>query len=266
MRSLYEPGSTQKAVTVSAALEEGIVDWDTQYLVEDQIEVVKGACDDGNEVEWGCFTDFSPHPPETLTVRDCVRLSSNVCTVKIGEDLGESHLVAYLDAFGYGARTGIDYPGEAKGTVNLPRGCSTCPASASIGYSLSVSPLLMASVYATIANDGIRMEPRMVTGIVDSEGMTEPPRRPSQRVLSASTSRLVRLMLKSVVDSGNGNQGGRTRLHGWREDGHHEEVRLHPGDLYRQLRGQLRRNGSRGGSRTRDSGRGRCAEGRCVDT
>ena len=206
VRSLYEPGSTQKAVTVSAALEEGVVDWDTPYLVEDQIEVVEGACEDGNEVEWGCFTDFSPHPPETLTVRDCVRLSSNVCTVKIGQDLGENHLVAYLDAFGYGARTGIDYPGEAKGTVNLPHGCSTCPASASIGYSLSVSPLLMASVYATIANGGIRMEPRMVTGIQDSEGMTEPPRRPSQRVLSASTSRLVRLMLKSVVDSGTGTR------------------------------------------------------------
>ena len=204
--SLYEPGSTQKAVTVSAALEEGIVDWDTQYLVDDRIEVVDGACEDGNEVEWGCFTDFSPHPPEILTVRDCVRLSSNVCTVQIGQDLGRGHLLDYLDAFGYGTRTGVDFPGEARGTVNLPRGCSTCPASASIGYSLSVSPLQMASVYATIANDGVRMEPRFVTGIVDADGVTRPPQKPSQRVLSGSTSRLVRLMLKSVVDSGTGTK------------------------------------------------------------
>ena len=206
VRSLYEPGSTQKAVTVSAALEEGIVDWDTQYLVHDRIEVVEGACEEGDEVEWGCFTDFSPHPPEVLTVRDCVRFSSNVCTVKIGQDLGEYHLAAYLDSFGYGAETGIDFPGEARGTVNLPRGCSTCPASASIGYSLSVSPLQMASVYATIANGGVRMEPRLVTGIVNGDGLTQPPRKPSQRVLSDSTSRLVRLMLKAVVDSGTGTR------------------------------------------------------------
>ena len=206
VRSLYEPGSTQKAVTVSAALEEGIVDWDTQYLVHDKIEVVEGACADNDEVEWGCFTDFSPHPPEVLTVRDCVRRSSNVCTVKIGQDLGKSHLVAYLDAFGYGAHTGIDFPGEAKGTVNLPRGCSTCPASASIGYSLSVSPLQMASVYATIANDGVRLEPRLVTGIVNGDGVTTPPQKQPHRVLSDSTSRLVRLMLKAVVDSGTGTR------------------------------------------------------------
>lgn len=206
VRSLYEPGSTQKAVTVSAALEEGIVDWDTQYLVHDEIEVVEGACDDSGVVEWGCFTDFSPHPPEVLTVRDCVRLSSNVCTVKIGQDLGKGHLVSYLDAFGYGARTGIDFPGEAKGTVNLPNGCSTCPASASIGYSLSVSPLQMASVYATIANGGVRLEPRLVTGIVNEYGVAEPPHTPPRRVLSDSTSRLVRLMLKAVVDSGTGTR------------------------------------------------------------
>ena len=206
VRSLYEPGSTQKAVTVSAALEERVVEWDTQYLVQDRIEIVDGACEEQAREVFGCFSDFSPHPPEVLTVKDCVRFSSNVCTIKIGQDLGKENLVDYLDAFGYGEVTGIDYPGEARGTVNLPKGCPTCPASASIGYSISVSPLQMAAVYATIANGGVRMTPRLVTGIVNGNGVTEQPATPSTRVLSEDTARQVRLMLKSVVDSGTGTR------------------------------------------------------------
>lgn len=204
VRSLFEPGSTQKAVTVSAALEEGVVDWDTQYLVYDSIELVSGACRSREDAIFGCYTDFSPHPPEVMTVRDCVRQSSNVCTVKIGQALGKERLREYLDAFGYGSPTGVDFPGEALGTVNLPASCSTCPASASIGYSISVSPLHMASVYATIANGGLRMEPRLVSGIVTAEGVTRQPAGTSVRVISEDTARKVRLMLKSVVDSGTG--------------------------------------------------------------
>ena len=206
VRSLYEPGSTQKAVTVSAALEEGVVDWDTQYLVYDRIEIVDGACREGpgENTVFGCYTDFSAHAPEVMTVRDCVRYSSNVCTVKIGQALGRERLRQYLDAFGYGSSTGVDFPGEALGTVNLPSSCSTCPASAAIGYSISVSPLHMASVYATIANGGLRMEPRLVSGIVTADGVTRQPDGPSTRVISEETARKVRLMLKSVVDSGTG--------------------------------------------------------------
>ena len=206
VRSVYEPGSTQKAVTVSAALEEGVVEWDTQYLVQDKIEVVDGACEEEEQEVFGCFSDFSPHEPNVMTVKDCVRFSSNVCTIKIGQDLGQEHLAGYLDAFGYGQATGIDFPGEAPGTVNLPHGCPTCPASASIGYSLSVSPLQMAAVYATIANGGVRMEPRLVTGIVDGNGAKHQPASPSKRVLSEDTARKVRLMLKSVVDGGTGTR------------------------------------------------------------
>ena len=208
VRSLYEPGSTQKAVTVSAALEEGVVDWDTQYLVYDRIEIVDGACQsregEAENTVFGCYTDFSAHPPEVMTVRDCVRYSSNVCTVKIGQALGKDRLRVYLSAFGYGSSTGVDFPGEALGIVNLPTGCSTCPASAAIGYSISVSPLHMASVYATIANGGLRMEPRLVNGIVTADGLTRQPEGTSTRVISEETARKVRLMLKSVVDSGTG--------------------------------------------------------------
>ena len=204
VRSVYEPGSTQKAVTLSAAVEEAVVEWDTRYLVPDTIEVVDGACLDEGVI--GCYRDFTPHEPALMTVKDCVRVSSNVCTVKIGQDLGAGYLADYLDAFGYGRATGIDFPGEARGTVNLPHGCPTCPSSASIGYSLSVSPLQMASVYATIANGGLRMAPRLVTGIVDGNGVNQLPPVPSVRVLSESAARKVRLLLETVVDDGTGVQ------------------------------------------------------------
>ena len=202
VRSVYEPGSTQKAVTLSAAVEEGVVEWDSQYLVPDTIEVVEGACLDESVI--GCYRDFTPHEPALMTVKDCVRLSSNVCTVKIGQDLGAAHLAGYLDAFGYGYATGIDFPGEAKGSINLPHGCPTCPSSASIGYSLSVSPLQMASVYATIANGGLRMAPRLVVGVVDGNGVNQLPQVPLVRVLSENAARKVRLLLKTVVDDGTG--------------------------------------------------------------
>ncbi len=210
VRSLFEPGSIQKAVTISAALEEGVVEWDTQYLVQDTIEILDGACEENLEEEvfgteeFGCYADFSAHPPEVMSVKDCLRASSNVCTIKIGQELGKRSLKTYLDAFGYGDSTGVRFPGEATGIVNLAAGCSTCPASAAIGYSLSVSPLQMAAVYATIANGGMRMVPRLVRGIVTSDGVVEPPVAASSRVISEETARRVRLMLKSVVDSGTG--------------------------------------------------------------
>ncbi|MYF84010.1 MAG: penicillin-binding protein 2 [Acidimicrobiia bacterium] len=204
IRSVYEPGSTQKAVTVAAALNEGVVAWDTQYLVQDEFEVVEGTCDGDGEQEFGCYRDFSPHEPMVMTVRDCVRLSSNVCMVKIGRDLGVDNLRSYLDAFGYGQVTGIDYPGEAGGAVNLPHGCPTCPASASIGYSLSVTALQMASVYSTIANGGVRLGPRLMIGWADGDGLQETEPAPGTRVISEDTARTVRLLLKSVVDSGTG--------------------------------------------------------------
>ncbi|MDE0710211.1 MAG: penicillin-binding protein 2, partial [bacterium] len=204
VRSVYEPGSTQKAVTVAAALNEGVVDWDTQYLVQDQYEVVPDTCQDDGGQEFGCYRDFSPHEPMVMTVRDCVRLSSNVCMVKIGRDLGVDRLRSYLEAFGYGQLTGIDYPGEAGGAVNLPHGCPTCPASASIGYSLSVTALQMASVYSTIANGGVRLGPRLMIGWADGDGLQQAEGSDGTRVISEDTARTVRLLLKSVVDSGTG--------------------------------------------------------------
>ncbi|MCY3538423.1 MAG: penicillin-binding protein 2 [bacterium] len=204
VRSVYEPGSTQKAVTVAAALDAGVVEWDTQYLVRDELEIVEGSCEGDGDQDFGCYRDFSEHEPMVMTVGDCIRLSSNVCMVKIGTDLGEDRLRSYLEAFGYGQITGLDFPGEVSGLVNLAHGCVTCPASATIGYSLAVTPLQMASFYSVIANGGIRREARLKIGLADGDGWQAIEPNPATRVISEATARTVRLMLQSVVDFGTG--------------------------------------------------------------
>lgn len=206
VRSVYEPGSTQKVVTVAAALEEDVVEWDTKYLVPDQYELVDDACDDDDDDIRGCFSDVSEHPDQWMTVRECVTFSSNVCTIQIQQDLGADALSDYLIQFGYGSQTGLDFPGERGGVINLEAGCATCPASAAIGYSVSVTPLQMATVYATVANDGVWHTPRLVTGIVDGQGRRQDVEPAERQVISRATARALRLMLRSVVDEGTGTR------------------------------------------------------------
>lgn len=204
VRSQYEPGSTQKLVTVAAAIEEGVVEWNTQYLVPDHIEVVENACSDG--AIKGCYQDATEHPEEIMTVQQCVTVSSNVCTIKIQQDLGQDRLADYLDDFGYGSLTGIDFPGEQSGNVNLATGCPTCGASAAIGYSVSVTPLQMAAVYSTIANDGVWLEPSLVSHIVDGAGVPTETQSQARRVVSENTAQTMRVLLQSVVESGTGRR------------------------------------------------------------
>ena len=189
---------------MAAALDRGVVEWDTQYLVRDELEIVEGSCEGDGDQDFGCYRDFSEHDPMVMTVGDCVRLSSNVCMVKIVQDLGEDRLRSYLEAFGYGQITGLDFPGEVGGSVNLAHGCVTCPSSASIGYSLAVTPLQMASYYSIIANGGLRREARLKIGMSDGDGWQEIEPNPATRVISEGTARTVRLMLQSVVDYGTG--------------------------------------------------------------
>ena len=211
--SVFEPGSTQKLVTVAAALEEKAVSWTTTFEVPDQIEIVDGACPDNEDV-YGCFSDITPHEPRIMSVKDIMTRSSNVGTILIGRELGAKALARYLEAFNYGTATGIDFPGEAAGAINLAAGCQSCPASAAIGYSVSVTELQLAAVYATIANDGVWVQPHLVREIVDGSGMRSPVDPQHREVVSADTARTVRLLLQSVVESEDGT-GHQARVPGY---------------------------------------------------
>ncbi len=191
---VYEPGSTLKVITIAGALEEGLVSPGTAIDVPQRIEIGPKE-----------YSDPSRHASR-LTVADIVRKSSNVGTIELQQLLGNDRQYAYLDAFGLGRASSIDFPGERPGTLeHVSDWCpSTCGPSAAIGYGVGVTPLQMASVFATIANDGEWIEPHVVAEIVDADGnsiVTEPRRR---RVLSAETARQMRQMLEGVVAGGTG--------------------------------------------------------------
>jgi len=196
IRTIYEPGSTQKLVTLAAALEEGAVTRSDRFLVEDSIEVAGGQV----------IRDFQPHDPEYWTVDDILTYSSNVGTILIQQELGDSVHRRYIEAFGYGSATGIDSNGEESGLVNLDPSCGSCLQSAAIGYSLSVTPLQIASVYATIANDGVWIQPHLVSEIIDGDGTRHPQTFESREVISSDTADVLRSMLARAVEEGTGQR------------------------------------------------------------
>ncbi len=194
VRNLYEPGSTQKLVTVAAAIEEKAVAFDTEMVVPYSITVA------GREIK--DFGNF--HEPLRLTVADIVTRSSNVGTIMIGQKLGDAALRKYLHAFGYGQPTGVDFAGEATGVANVDPECGSCTASAAIGYSVSVTPLQMASVYATIANNGTWIQPHIVRYVDHGDGDPLAFAPESREIVSPDTAFIMRSMLQNVVDNGTG--------------------------------------------------------------
>jgi cell division protein FtsI (penicillin-binding protein 3) len=191
---VFEPGSTQKAVTIAAALETGVVGAGTIFEIPKTIELHDTV-----------FRDFTPHSGR-LTVTEIVTYSSNLGTILIGDRLGSEVLHSYLSAFGAGRATGIDFPGEPAGLLRPPEEwcATTCLAGTSIGYRVAVTPLQMAMVYAAIANDGLWVQPHLVREIVDGSGVRNAGEPLQRRVISEGTARLMRVMLEAVVDRGTG--------------------------------------------------------------
>ncbi len=205
VRGIYEPGSTEKLITFAAALEEAEVGVGTLIRdVGDELEILEGACETGQGDLWGCYRDFDSHETEDMTVAEIFTRSSNVGSIMIAERLGEERLVSYIEKFGLGSNTGIDYSAEAPGILRFEAGCGTCWASAAIGYSVAVTPLQMAAAYAAIANDGIWNQPHIVSETIDGDGNTEVAGIESRRVVSDTTALLMRELLASVVESGTG--------------------------------------------------------------
>ncbi|MBW3662184.1 MAG: penicillin-binding protein 2 [Actinobacteria bacterium] len=190
---MFEPGSVQKALTAAAALEEGVVTPDTVFAVEDRIRV-------GNKT----FSDSHDHPTEDLTFSEIIAASSNVGTIKVAQLLGPERLATYLEAFGYGQPLGTGFPGEAPGMV-LPvdQWWTTSLPTIAIGQGVAATLLQAAHAYATIANDGLAVPPRIVRGTVAEDGRLHPTvEGDRRRVIGAKTSRALREILAGVVDEG----------------------------------------------------------------
>lgn len=192
---VFEPGSTQKLITVAAALEAGLVTPDTTLEIPERIEILDTV-----------FEDFTVHP-ELLTVTGIVAHSSNLGTILLGEMLGAQRLHEYMVGFGQGRASGIDLPGEAPGVLRpSEEWCvTTCVAGTSIGYHVSVTALQMAMAYATIGNDGVWVQPHLVAEVVDGRGVRTAVEPASRRVVSTRTARQMRVMLEAVVEQGTGS-------------------------------------------------------------
>ena len=190
---VFEPGSVMKAVTLSAALEEGVAKPDT-------VLSVNGHIDAGDRV----VTDAHDHEPVQWTVTGILAKSSNVGTIMLAREVGDEKLEHYLRAFGLGSTSGIELPGESAGILQDSRDWTASrAANVPIGQGVSVTTLQMASIYQTIANDGVRIQPRIVESVTSPGGkVTEAPDPESTRVISKSTADQMAYMLEAVVGPG----------------------------------------------------------------
>jgi cell division protein FtsI (penicillin-binding protein 3) len=193
----YEPGSVNKVITASAALQEGAVKVTQRFSIPDHYQMYSKT-----------FTDSHPHPTEEMTLGDIIAYSSNIGAITVAHLLGQARLYSYLQRFGLTSRTGIEFPGESSGILPPPSQWSgTSMGTIPIGQGIAVTPLQMLSVYATIANGGVWMQPRLVRGTVDQDGKFEPARPSVSRVVvSPGVARSVTRMLAYAVDVGTGTQ------------------------------------------------------------
>jgi cell division protein FtsI (penicillin-binding protein 3) len=192
---VYEPGSAYKIVTAAAALEERTVTPRTKFYVPDAIPYADRV-----------FQDSHYHDPETMTVAQIIEQSSNVGTIKMGLELGGRKLIDYVRRFGFGARTGLDFPGEARGIVVPRRKWSgSTIATIPLGQGIAVTPLQMAAAYSALANRGVWVEPKLLYGTAKEAGKVIAPPLPAEhRVVSRRTARRVTKMLVRVVEQGTG--------------------------------------------------------------
>ncbi|MGH8923206.1 MAG: peptidoglycan D,D-transpeptidase FtsI family protein [Acidimicrobiia bacterium] len=205
VRGMYEPGSTMKLISVAGAIEEGVVGPSTVIgAVADQIELRPGACKSDTDEVFGCYSDFERHETHDMAVADIFRRSSNVGTIKIGQMMSRDQIFAFLTAFGLGALTGLDYPGEAKGLINLDESCQTCPASSAIGYGVAVTAVQMAAAYGAIGNDGVWVQPHLLSTTHGLDGRTTTTPVASHRAVSVETAAVMRGLLSQVVEAGTG--------------------------------------------------------------
>ncbi|MEW2634643.1 penicillin-binding protein 2, partial [Streptomyces sp. NPDC048389] len=215
LQDAYEPGSTAKVMSMAAVLEEKKATPGTHVVVPNRLHR-------GDRL----FKDDIDHPTWYLTLNGVLAKSSNIGTILATGQLGKTQpeankvLHSYLRKFGIGRPTGLDYPGETRGILAQPQDWSTSQQyTIPFGQGLSVNAMQAASVYSTIANGGVRIEPTLVRGTRGPDGRFTPAEEPEKtRVVSEKTARTLATMLESVVDDEEGT-GTKARIPGYRVAG-----------------------------------------------
>jgi len=191
VQDIYEPGSTFKIVTTSAALEEGATTRDELF------DVSSGVIRIGNS------TISDMHTYGVLSFEDVIVKSSNVGTIKVGLRLGPERLSRYVRRFGFGEALSRDLPGESSGIVHNPSDLNDRGvASVAMGYQVSVTPLQMAAAVSAVANGGELVEPRAVRAIVRNGVRVQRGRRVVRRAISEKTAAELTSIMEAVVERG----------------------------------------------------------------
>jgi cell division protein FtsI (penicillin-binding protein 3) len=195
----FEPGSVNKVVTATGAIDYGIATPESTIQVPGQLQVADKTVHDA----W-------THGTQTFTTAGIFAKSSNIGTLLLAQKIGEERYADLLKKFGLGQRTGVGLPGESAGVVPArSQWSATTFGNLPIGQGLSMTVLQMAGLYQTIANDGVRVEPRIVKAKVNPDGTTVPEPAPkSVQVVGPQTAKTVRDMMRAVAQNGKGVQKG----------------------------------------------------------
>jgi cell division protein FtsI (penicillin-binding protein 3) len=197
LADLFEPGSTNKLITLSTAIEHGKVSPGTWFTVPDSISV---------DPKLEPYHDAESHPPEQWTTADILRQSSNVGTIMIAQRLQRRELADALRSFGLGQATTVDFPYQAQGLLLDPdHYYATGLAASAIGYGVAVTAVQMLDAYTTIAHAGVSVPPRLLSATIGTDGQKQSiPRKAGHRVVSATTAAEMTGMLEGVVSNGTG--------------------------------------------------------------
>ena len=186
----YEPGSTFKLIPVAGAMSEGLVVPTSTFTLAPTIRVADRV-----------IGEHDPRGTETMSVAQILSQSSNVGAVTLAQQLGRTRLAEWIERFGFGRPTGIDYPGETRGIVLPPeRWSGSTIGNVPIGQGIAVTPLQMAAAYAAVANGGVWVQPHVVDHVAGRPRV----RTSRRRVVTEGVATQLATMLRGVVDDGTG--------------------------------------------------------------
>lgn len=218
----YEPGSTFKAITLATLLDQNLCSENEIINVEN------------GKYKYRDKTIMDTHKNKMLSVRGVLEQSSNIGMTKLIQRIDDEVLYKYMRGFGFGTVTGIELPGEVKGTLTKPSEWSlVSKAFLSFGYEMAVTPIQLVTAFSALVNGGILYQPQIVKRLLNPSGETNLEYKPREvrRIISQKTSDRMRNLLASVVKNGTGqkanldfvNVGGKTGTSKILENGKYSE-------------------------------------------
>ena len=199
-----EPGSVIKPFVVAAALEAGVVRPSSVMDCE------------GGRWKLGRSTINDDHPHDLITISEVIKFSSNICTAKLGLQLGGERTIDGLRRFGFGRRSGVELPGEAPGTLRRPESIKPIElATTTYGQGMTANVIQLAAAVSALANGGLRMEPYLVSEVRDRRGNIQRVRGPkaAEQAVSPEVAREVLAMMETVLEPK--GTGTRARIPGY---------------------------------------------------